>query len=50
MIGNVIQDQFFTASNWPFGSALTVMMMVFLMFWLIGYLRSSARAAQEAVA
>ena len=50
MIGNLIQDQFFTASNWPFGSALTVVMMLFLMVWLIGYLRSSARAAQEAVA
>jgi len=50
MIGNLIQDQFFTAANWPFGSALTVMMMVFLSIWLIGYLRSSARAAQEAIA
>ncbi len=30
MVGNLIQDQFFTANNWPFGSALTVVMMIFL--------------------
>ncbi len=24
MIGNLIQDQFFAANNWPFGAALTV--------------------------
>jgi spermidine/putrescine transport system permease protein len=48
MVGNLIQDQFFAASNWPFGSALTVVMMLFLSVWLIGYLRSSARAVAEA--
>jgi spermidine/putrescine transport system permease protein len=50
MIGNLIQDQFFTASNWPFGSALTVVMMIFLSVWMIGYLRSAAREAREPVA
>ena len=30
MVGNLIQDQFFAANNWPFGSALTVVMMLFL--------------------
>ncbi len=48
MVGNLIQDQFFAASNWPFGSALTVVMMLFLSVWLVGYLRSSARAVAEA--
>ena len=24
MVGNLIQDQFFAANNWPFGAALTV--------------------------
>ena len=47
MIGNLIQDQFFAASNWPFGSALTVVMMLFLSFWLVGYLRSAARDARR---
>ena len=47
MIGNLIQEQFFTASNWPFGSALTVVMMLFLSIWMVGYLRSAAREARE---
>ena len=50
MVGNLIQDQFFTASNWPFGSALTVVMMLFLSIWMLGYLRSAAREARESVA
>ena len=49
MVGNLIQEQFFTASNWPFGSALTVVMMLFLSIWMVGYLRSAAREAREAV-
>jgi spermidine/putrescine transport system permease protein len=43
MVGNLIQDQFFTANNWPFGAALTVVMMLFLSVWMILYLRSAAR-------
>ena len=43
MVGNLIQDQFFAANNWPFGAALTVVMMAFLSFWMIFYLRSAAR-------
>ena len=43
MVGNLIQDQFFTANNWPFGAALTVVMMLFLSVWMIFYLRSAAR-------
>ena len=40
MIGNLIQDQFFAGDNWPFGAAMTVIMMVFLAFFMIWYLRS----------
>jgi spermidine/putrescine transport system permease protein len=47
MVGNLIQDQFFTANNWPFGAALTVVMMIFLSIWMIGYLRSAARDVRE---
>ena len=50
MVGNLIQDQFFAASNWPFGSALTVVMMLFLSIWMLGYLRSAAKEAREPVA
>ncbi len=49
MVGNLIQDQFFTANNWPFGAALTVIMMIFLSVWMIGYLRAGAREARSAV-
>ncbi len=48
MVGNLIQDQFFTANNWPFGSALTVVMMIFLSIWMVAYLRSAARDVRAA--
>ena len=50
MIGNLIQQQFFGAENWPFGAALTTLMMAFLLVWMVFYLRSAARAAREAPA
>jgi spermidine/putrescine transport system permease protein len=50
MIGNLIQQQFFGAENWPFGAALTTLMMAFLLIWMVFYLRSAARAAREAPA
>ncbi len=50
MVGNLIQDQFFTANNWPFGAALTVVMMLFLSIWMIFYLRSAAREARTEAA
>jgi spermidine/putrescine transport system permease protein len=50
MIGNLIQQQFLGAENWPFGAALTTVMMLFLLVWMIFYLRSAARAAREATA
>jgi spermidine/putrescine transport system permease protein len=48
MVGNLIQDQFFAGNNWPFGSALTVVMMLFLSIFMIAYLRSAARESREA--
>jgi spermidine/putrescine transport system permease protein len=50
MIGNLIQQQFLEAQNWPFGAALTIVMMGFLLIWMLIYLRSASRAAREAVA
>ena len=47
MVGNLIQDQFFAASNWPFGSALTVVMMLFLAIWMVFYLRRATRGEAE---
>ena len=50
MVGNLIQQQFLEAQNWPFGAALTIVMMGFLLIWMLIYLRSAARASQEATA
>jgi spermidine/putrescine transport system permease protein len=49
MIGNLIQQQFFGAEDWPFGAALTTVMMLFLLVWMVFYLRSAARASEEAL-
>jgi spermidine/putrescine transport system permease protein len=50
MIGNLIQQQFQASDNWPFGAALTVAMMGFLLIFMLLYLRSAAREAREATA
>jgi spermidine/putrescine transport system permease protein len=50
MVGNLIQQQFLEAQNWPFGASLTIVMMAFLLLWMVLYLRSAARASQEATA
>jgi spermidine/putrescine transport system permease protein len=47
MVGNLIQQQFQASDNWPFGAALTVVMMAFLLIWMSLYLRSAAREAKE---
>jgi spermidine/putrescine transport system permease protein len=49
MIGNLIQQQFFGAEDWPFGAALTTVMMLFLLAFMVFYLRSAARAAAQEV-
>jgi spermidine/putrescine transport system permease protein len=48
MIGNLIQQQFQASDNWPFGAALTIAMMLFLLIWMSLYLRAAAREAKEA--
>jgi spermidine/putrescine transport system permease protein len=49
MVGNLIQDQFFAGDNWPFGAALTVVMMAFLALFMVWYLRSAGREARRGV-
>jgi spermidine/putrescine transport system permease protein len=46
MVGNLIQQQFYGADNWPFGAALTVVLMAFLMLFVIFFLRGG-RAAER---
>ncbi len=43
MVGNLIQQQFLEAQNWPFGAALTIVMMAFLLIWMLIYVRSAAQ-------
>jgi spermidine/putrescine transport system permease protein len=50
MVGNLIQQQFQASDNWPFGAALTVAMMAFLMIWMVLYLRAAAHQTREAEA
>ena len=48
MVGNLVQQEFLEASNWPFGSALTTVMMGFLLIFMLFYLRTASRATREA--
>ena len=41
MVGNLIQQQFLEAHNWPFGAALTIVLMAFLLICMLFYLRSA---------
>jgi spermidine/putrescine transport system permease protein len=50
MIGNLIQDQFAGDGYWPFGAAMTIVLMAILSCFMIFYLRSAARATREALA
>ena len=34
MIGNIIEDQFMTAGNWSFGSALSAVLMVVILIFM----------------
>ena len=50
MVGNLIQQQFFGADNWPFGSALTIVLMAFLGLFIFFYLRGTgSRERREAL-
>ncbi|MGB3512646.1 MAG: ABC transporter permease [Microcoleaceae cyanobacterium] len=41
MVGNLIQNQFIEARNWPFGSALSILLMVIVLIPVIIYFRIS---------
>ena len=47
MIGNLIQDQF-GGGYWPFGAALTIVLMAFLSVLMIIYLRSGSTPVEPA--
>lgn len=41
LIGNVITNQFLTARDWPFGAAITFVIVVFVMVGLLGFFKVS---------
>lgn len=43
MIGNLVEQQFLSARNWPFGAALSVMIMLVMLTLIILYLRHLGR-------
>ena len=48
MIGNLIEQQFLSARNWPFGAALSVMIMVVMFVLILIYLRRIGRPEESA--
>jgi spermidine/putrescine transport system permease protein len=44
MIGNIISNQFLAAHDWPFGSALSMLMMILMLFATLIYFRSTRRS------
>ena len=45
MLGNLIELQFGQGRNWPLGAALSLTLLVIVMFALIFYVRSAQREA-----
>lgn len=43
MIGNLVEQQFLSARNWPFGAALSVMMMLVMLVLIVFYIRRIGR-------
>jgi len=43
MIGNIISNQFLAAHDWPFGSALSTLMMILMLIGTLIYFRSTSR-------
>lgn len=40
MVGNLIQHEFLVARDWPFGSALSLVVMALVLLGLVGYLKA----------
>ncbi|MCW6036476.1 ABC transporter permease [Spirulina subsalsa FACHB-351] len=46
MIGNLVQNQFLGARNWPFGSVLSIVMMAIVLVPILIYFRNSENSNQ----
>jgi spermidine/putrescine transport system permease protein len=49
MLGNLVEQQFLSARNWPFGAALAMMVMTAVLALLFVYVRSEARRGDDAL-
>ncbi|MGB3533586.1 MAG: ABC transporter permease [Microcoleaceae cyanobacterium] len=47
MVGNLIQNQFLQARNWPFGSALSIILMILVIIPMIVYFRTEEQGSNE---
>jgi spermidine/putrescine transport system permease protein len=43
MLGNLIEQQFLSARNWPFGSALAMLVMSVMLVVMMGFVLISGR-------
>jgi spermidine/putrescine transport system permease protein len=48
MIGNLVEQQFLSARNWPFGSALSVMIMAVMFVLILFYVKRIGRVGASA--
>jgi spermidine/putrescine transport system permease protein len=48
MLGNLVQNQFMSARNWPFGSAASLVMMAGVLLGLLAWLRHRDAAPEAA--
>jgi spermidine/putrescine transport system permease protein len=44
MVGNLVQNQFTTARDWPFGSAISIALMVIVTLLLVVFLRRESES------
>ena len=49
MIGTLINRQFGVSRNWPFGSAMSLMLMLLVLIGVIAYFRSSSEETRRAM-
>jgi spermidine/putrescine transport system permease protein len=49
MIGTLINRQFSTARNWPFGSSISLILMLLVLVGVIAYFRSGGEDARRAL-
>ncbi len=48
LIGNLIENQFLSARNWPMGAAVSVMLTFFMALMLLAYVKSRGKTSEDA--